>query len=321
MKFSIWYNNEESFFDILKEDYFKISSVYFASPSNISYSWRHFIIDSTYIEKIIYLLKTCEGYWIETILLLNSTVDKKDSFSKDSILWLYDFIDTLVNEWLKSITLTNFLYLNILKKKYPDLIFYSSVNCRLKTVEQAIFFKEIWVDILTIDRDINRDVELIKSIRKKTWLKIQLMLNEPCIKNCPYRSTHFNMAAENNDVVFWLEFEELTCFPMYRSERNYIFRIPFIRPEDLVYYEDFVDVYKLVTRDISTDNIKYLLDIYSDKKLDWNLMDIFCWQWDYHYLTHQYIDNNKLNKLNFFEIIKKCPWDCSFCNICDIFFD
>jgi hypothetical protein len=48
----------------------------------------------------------------------------------------------------------------------------------LKTVEQALYFKKIGIDILTIDRDINRDLKLIEQIKKKTGLKIQLMLNE-----------------------------------------------------------------------------------------------------------------------------------------------
>jgi hypothetical protein len=42
------------------------------------------------------------------------------------------------------------------------------VNCYLKTYEQAIFFKDLGFDVLTIDRDINRDLELIKKIKDRT---------------------------------------------------------------------------------------------------------------------------------------------------------
>ena len=108
-------------------------------------------------------------------------------------MWMRKYLRHSI--WLTSITLTNLIYVPFFKKAIPEIIIYSSINCYLKTVEQAIFFKDIWIDVLTIDRDINREIDLIKKIKSKTWLKTQILLNEWCFSNCPYRHTHFSIDA------------------------------------------------------------------------------------------------------------------------------
>ena len=319
MKFSIWYNEKVWFLDLLEEKKENISSVYFPLPKDLWNSWRPVRqYNWDYYNNSEKLVNTCSKFWIDSILLLNSTNDWIDAFSKEKLSKLFIYIWKLIDYWLTSISITNMLYVKLIKKKFPDIIIYSSVNCRLKTVEQAIFFKNLWVDILTIDRDINRNIDLIVKIKKRTWLKIQLMMNEPCLKNCPYRSTHFEAVANNNEQIFWVEFEDLTCYPMIKDNNRLFFRIPFVRPDDLEYYKDIVDIYKIVTRDASNNKIKFLLDIYNKKFYSWNLVDIFDIE-SSQYLAKLNIDNDKLNSLDFFNKIKYCPWDCETCSLCDIF--
>lgn len=318
MKFSIWYNEKSWFLDLITLQSNKISSVYFALPKDIGSSWRPAKQEWNYYDDIKKLIITCNKLWIDTILLLNSTDDWKSAFSKKWLNKLFTYITLLISYWLKSATITNMLYIKLLKTKFPNLIIYSSVNCWLKTVEQAIYFKKLWVDILTIDRDINRDLWLIKEIGLKTWLKIQLMLNEPCIRNCPFRQAHFNAVANNNEQIFWIEFEDLTCYPMIKNNNKLFFRIPFIRPEDIKYYKDIVHIYKLVTRDASNEKIEFLLDIYSKEFFDWNIIEIFDLEKN-QYLSTLNISNSKLSKLKFFDKIKNCIWDCENCKICNIF--
>lgn len=319
MKFSIWYNEKPWFLELIEEKKDNISSVYFALPKEIGNSWRPVRQNEwNYNDKIKKLLILCKNYNIDTILLLNATIESQDDFSPNKIKVLFDYIEKITEYWLTSISVTNMLYMTLLKKKFPDIRYFSSVNCRLKTVEQAIFFQKLWIDVLTIDRDINRDINLIKKIEKRTGLEIQLMLNEPCIKNCPFRNTHFETVAYNSEKIFSWEFEDYTCYPMIKENKRLFFRIPFVRPEDLKYYKEFVNHFKLVTRDASNEKIKFLIDIYNKETYSWNLIDIFDIEKD-QYLSKLNINNEKLNKYNFFDKISKCPWDCDICNLCDIF--
>ncbi|MFK7779957.1 MAG: U32 family peptidase [Candidatus Gracilibacteria bacterium] len=319
MKFSIGYNEKKGFFDLLIKNKEKICSVYFALPIKFGSSGRPSRQDTDYVNKINKLVILCDKLGIRTILLLNSTIDGKKMFSEDHLSKLFGYIEGLISIGLNAVSITNLLYVKILKNKFPGLIFYSSVNTRLKNVEQAIFFKKLGINILTIDRDINRDLLLIKNIKKISGLEIQLMLNEPCFRNCPFRSAHFEAVGNNNEQIFGQEFEDFTCYPMIKENNRLFFRIPFVRPEDLKYYNGLIDHYKLVSRDASNEKIEFMLNKYSNGYHNGNLLELFDLE-PQQYLSSLYIDNNKLSNLNFFERIQKCPGNCDICTKCDVYF-
>ncbi|MDD4151691.1 MAG: U32 family peptidase, partial [Candidatus Gracilibacteria bacterium] len=169
MKFSVGYNEKYGFLDLLKEKKNNISSVYFALPKELGTSGRPIRqYNGDYKSEIKELISTCKKYNIDTILLLNSTIESKDDFSVEKIKLLFDYIEEIIGYGLTSISITNMLYMKIILKRFPNLKYFSSVNCRLKTIEQAIFFKKLGINVLTIDRDINRNIDLIKKIESKT---------------------------------------------------------------------------------------------------------------------------------------------------------
>lgn len=327
MKFSIWYNEKSDFFDLLNRYKNNISTVYFATPDNIWPSWRSIIHDENYEKEIEKLIKICKNLWIWTILTFNATTEWIKTWDKDHMINLINYIKRLRIYGLESVSLTNLLYVKFIKKSVEWIKIYSSVNCYLKTVEQALYFKKLWIDVLTLDRDINRDLELIKNIKKRSWLEIQIMLNEWCIKNCPFRNTHFNIIAswiennlENQKKWKYNLIERFSCTPMLAENKRLIFRMPIIRPEDLVYFDWICDYYKLVTRGLPTNKIELMLNSYIVWFYDWNLLDIIDMSIiDYH-LFVPYIDNKKLTNLWFFKDLQKCPWDCDNCSNCDKYF-
>lgn len=327
MKFSIWYNEQSSFFDLLEKYKDNISTVYFAAPDYIWPSWRTSKQDLDYDSQILKLISVCKSFWIWTILTFNATTEWIKTWDKDHLIELIKYIKQLYEYWLESISLTNLLYVKFIKKSLPNIKIYSSVNCYLKNVEQALYFKKLWVDILTIDRDINRDIDLIKKIKLRSWLKIQLMLNEWCIKNCPFRNTHFNIIAswvesniENQKKWKYNLIERFSCTPLLSENKRMIFRMPIIRPEDLHYFDWLVDYYKLVTRWLETEKIDLFLKAYSEWYYHWNLLDII----DMSIIDYQnyvpFIDNDKLTNLWYFKDLQNCPWDCDTCSNCDKYF-
>lgn len=324
MKFSIWYNEQESFFDLLEQYGEHISSVYFAPPNFIIPSGRSIVQNDDYEEQIKKLIRVCNKYGIWTILTMNATCEHEKTWDKEHMLQLINYIKKLKEVWLSSLSLTNLLYVRFIKKSIPDLHIYSSVNCYVKTAEQALYMKKIWVDIITIDRDINRDIGLIKKIKEKTWLPIQIMLNEWCIKNCPFRNTHFNIIAHqtednlrNEKIGRYNLIERFSCTPLLSENKKLIFRIPFVRPEDLHHYEWLCDYFKLVTRWLPTEKIELFLKAYADWFYHWNLFDIIDMSIIDYQLIIDYVDNDRLTELDFFQDIQKCPGDCDICFNCD----
>ncbi len=322
MKFSIWYNEEYDFLNIIKKYKDNISTVYFSMFYKIAGSWRT-ILNRTnnineYYNKIIPLIVLCKKYWIETDLILNSSCEWINTFNNVYRKNLINHIKILKKYGLSTITLTNLWYIDMIREEFSDINICNSLNLwGVSKVEEAINLKNLWVDILTINSNINYNLPLIKKIKEKTWLKIKIFINDSCISNCPFDRQHANMLAHLVEPE-WTTWLENTCWRIYRKNKRKIFRVPFIRPEDLKNY-DFVDYFKLTTRDRETSFIDKLLDIYIKQDYDWNLLDLL--EFDFSDLTDiKYIDNKKLWKLNFFQDMLKCPKDCDICTNCDKFF-
>jgi hypothetical protein len=324
MKFSIWYNEESNFLPFVKKYKNNISTVYFPMFHWVIWSWRT-IIERTknikdYYRKVIPLLILCKSYWIETDLVLNSTCDWINTCDKQYRKKIINYIKPLTIQWLSTITLTNYWYIEMIKKEFPDIKICNSLNLEwVKTLEQAIHLKNLWIDILTIDSSINYNLPLIKQIKEKTWLKIKIFLNNSCMSSCPFHIHHTNSTSHvvEPEGLIW---EKWACWRFYNQNRRKFFRISFIRPEDLHNY-DFVDYYKISTRDKKIKFIENLLNMYLKKSYDWNILDIL--EFNFPDLTDnkvKYIDNKKLWKLWFFEDMVRCVRDCDTCTNCDKFF-
>jgi hypothetical protein len=322
MKFSIWYNEELDFLNLVKKYRNNISTVYFPMFYWVIWSWR-VITDRTksikeYYFKIIPLIVLCKKYWIESDLILNSACDWKNTCNNIFRQNIINHIKPLKKYWLSTITLTNLWYIDYFKKEFPDINICNSLNLGwISNLEDAQNLKNLWVDILTIDPSVNYNIFLIKKIKEKTWLKIKIFINDSCISNCPFNRIHANMLAhlvepKSNEWVEW------TCCKIYNKNKRTFFRVPFIRPEDLINYE-FVDYFKLTTRDRDTNYIDKILSIYISQDFNWNILDIL--EFDFEELTDiKYIDNKKLWKLWYFNDMIKCIKDCDKCTNCDKFF-
>lgn len=329
MKFSIWYNNDIIWFTKLIDKYNKnISSIYFAPPSSVASSLREKKQDEDNHEKeIIKLISVCKKYNIKSILLFNATSEWNKTWSIKNMLKKIAYMKKMYELWLTSVSIYNMLYVQFIKKAIPNIEIYSSVNCQVKELEMARYMKNFGVDIITIPEEKNRDFKFISDLRDKLWVKIQVMLNEWCIRNCPFRDVHCDVSSN------WWEFDEwwlnfnpdwlipsFHCVWLFKQNKRHIFRSCFIRPEDVWFYEDKVDYFKIVSRDFSTEKIEKVLNAYINQKYIWNLFDIVDFPIDPKGNSVSYIDNSLLTQKNFFERIQKCPSDCDNCSACEEYF-
>lgn len=320
MKFSIGYNYNAKTLDLLDVYRDHIEAFYFPIPQKYLGSGRYINEPESYINEIPYIIRKCSSFNITPQLLLNATYEGRFGLSKTFFTGILNYIKKLRDVGLKSVVVTNPIYIGMIKKEINDIRIESSVNCYVMTVEHALYLRDLGVDVLTINRDINRDIPLIKDIKNKTNLKIRMMLNEGCISNCPYRFTHYNYLSGGFKLperpiegVFWDKF----CIAIYLKNPLKVFRIPFIPPEALSYYEQFIDYYKLSTRIFSTERIELCLKAYIDKHFSGNLLSIL----DCPGLSYfEYIDYDILKKNNFLEKMFNCSLKCKRCNYCNVLF-
>ncbi len=320
MKFSIGYNHNIKLLDFL--DIYKdhIEAFYFPIPMRYIGTGRDIIQPQGYINEIPKIIGRCNSLNITSQLLLNAACEGKSGLNRIFFGRLIDYIKKLKDMGLGSIVITNPTYFDRIKKEISGIRIESSINCYVKTVEHALYLKGLGADVLTIDRDINRNIPLIKEIKDRTGLKIKLMLNEGCLRNCPFRVMHYNYLSHHNSIsrrALGSTFPDHLCFEIYSKNPSKVFSIPFIPPDALRYYEPLVDYYKLSTRVMSTNRIELCLKAYINQQFNGNLLEIL----DSPGLSYfEYIDYKVLSKSNFFEKMLSCSDECANCGYCNLLF-
>ncbi len=296
-KFSLGYNQDIQMLGLLAIFREHIRDVYFPLPKSILGSGRVVEQASNYDFEISQIIKFSKENKIDPVLAINPTCEGEMTGTEASKKRITGFIEA--NLGIKGVILTNPLHARPIKQKFPKMRIIASVNCYIKNVESAEYLKKLGFDEITIDRDINRNIPLIREIRKKTGLKIRVMLNEGCLRNCPFRKIHFNMISHGYETDY---FDQNTCMKILKKEPEKVFSIPFVRPEDLQHY-DFADTFKLATRTTPTEKIAYVLEAYAAGKFDGDLLDLLSTRSLFAVFNN--IDNHKLTELNFFENITK----------------
>ncbi len=310
-KFSIGYNHTKSFIEMIPLLKGYVHEIYFQPPKKVMGSGRVIFEEENYEKTIEELIKTCKKNDVSSNLLLNATCEGDDTGEKKYSGTIMLYLKKLKKIGLCSVSVTNPIHIQRIKKEVPGLIIHSSINCYVKNSEHAKYLKHLGVDVITIDRDINRDIKLIKKIKKDTGAQIKAVLNEGCLKNCPYRHAHFNMISHGKDTDY---FDETSCVNIYREFPEKVFQIPFIRPEDLKKYDGVVDYYKLSTRTTRTDKIIFILNAYINERFDGDLLFLLSTKGLFEHFKS--IDNKILNKEGFGEMLWSCDNECESCDYC-----
>lgn len=289
--------------------------------------------------------------------LLNGSCLSNNEQDKE---WQRTFIKFL--EYLKSIgvnalTVTNPYVLQIVKKYFKDqfTVRISTFAC-VDSYERARYWEDMGADIICADFvKINRDFKTLKYMTENLrHSKIEILATNSCLKNCPMIFTHTTALSHASDKTNGKEkYEDWSLFYCQEiqneHEEEYI-KSPWVRPEDIKYYEDIgIEHFKITERGFPTGELVKRVKAYTERKYNGNLIDLVqghgCLQRDgerelerkevktreeiyneikrvrglgcyRQYPRNIYIDNNKLNGFIDFFVNGKCSNNCSSCGYC-----
>lgn len=310
-KYTLGYNHDKVFVRMIPAMRKYLSEVYFPAPYSIMSSGRAVKHEKDYEKTIEEIIRVCKENKLESNVVLNPTCEGEDAGDKAHADKIISYLKKLKKLGVTSVTITNPIHIARIKKEVPGLKIHSSVNCYVKNVEHARYLADLGVDVITVDRDINRDIELIRKIRKATGKKIKVLLNEGCLKNCPYRHVHFNLISHGKDTDY---FDEKSCINIYKKYPEKVFQIPFIRPEDVKQYKGVADYFKLATRTTPIAKIPLVISAYAAEEYKGNLIHILSTKGLFGHFRS--IDNNVLNEKNFNVKLWNCNNECENCSFC-----
>lgn len=203
-------------------------------------------------------------------------------------------------------------FLMELVKDHTDMQLIVSTICDVRNGRVALYYENIGADVLVPSMNVNWDFNALGSIKESCKkMKLRIMVNEPCLPDCPWRSFHYSHMSHGISNGGFSNRDYLSkCFRAYFDRPELFLMNSVIRPEDIYLFNDFTFEFKIVSRLCIIDKTLKMIEAYSGGKYSGNLLDLL----DLDFGDKIFIDNSKLDGLANFK--SKCFQNCYKCRKC-----
>lgn len=326
LDFSIPYNSNpetlKEIFRLNKSSSNRIREVYLSGPQQYSGSGR--IAPEISVEEFINVVNEIHDEGIRVNLTLNSTCEGIEWYSHKVIGTTMQYIGEMHEKHgVEAVTIANPRYIMEVRKRFPEIEICASVLGDIDCVQRAVLYEKAGANVLTLDVNINRDLQLLRDIKQATNAQLKLMVNEGCLYKCPYRKFHFNITSHVAKEVSRAEIDYSyadffdMCNGAVADDHSQILKSGWIRPEDTRKYQEITSFFKVVGRTQRGSRVIRATKAYLDERWSGDLLDLMCANLGSFSVNHgAYLDNDKLGELKFFEKTTTCGRKCQQCSYC-----
>ena len=292
-------------------------------------------------EKIADYIKMVHDYDMQFTYLLNAPCMNNMEYNPEIHKKLLEQLNWIVDIGSDGVVVTTPFLVELIKEQYPQLNLRVSVIAHVNSVNRAKLYEQLGADEITVDMNINRDFITLEKMVKATGCKLNVLLTDGCLFQCPFRYYHYNILGHASQTYQqfnrdYIDFCIVNCSIIKFSQPEEVMKCRWVRPEDLTHYEDIgIDHFKIAGRRMPTDWILRSVKAFSDREYKGNLVDIIQgFSMTYGGLHEKdpasglaksidsegkariYIDNTKLD--GFIDFFKKqnCYAMCDECNYC-----
>lgn len=270
---------------------------------------------------------------------------------------LEKFLVYLKSVGVNALTVTNPYILMFIKKHFENdfKVRISTFAC-IDSYTKAKYWEDLGADYICVDFvKVNRDFKTLKyMVDNLKKAKIEVLVTNSCLKNCPMIYTHTNSLSHASNKDSNSSYEDWSLFYCQKKELENIeeyIKSPWVRPEDIKYYENIgIEHFKITERGFPTEELVKRVKAYTERRYDGNLLDLIqghgVVEIDNKTLKrrtvntrkeiyeeikrvrglgtkrecnrHVYIDNTKLDKFIDFFVENKCTGNCNSCGYCSI---
>ena len=211
--------------------------------------------------------------------LLNGPCFGNREYTRDGIRAIVEFLGLLTDIGVECVTVSVPQVMQLVRQHAPSLRVRVSAIAFVDSVHKARFYDELGVSEITLDFNINREFDRLRAIRRAVRCDLALIVNDFCLLRCPWAYYHYNTlghAPHSDGRGLPLDTCSLSCKLRLLERPVEMLRVPFIRPEDLERYESLgIHHFKIAGRGKETVFVERVLDAYTGRCHDGNLLDLF----------------------------------------------
>jgi collagenase-like PrtC family protease len=321
LEFSVPYNNDiETLDKVLELKRFNrnsIREIYLSGPQKYSGSGR--AMGKTELNQFLEVVEKIHKHGVRVNLVLNPTCEGSDWYCSDSMTAKIDYLQRLHEEHgVEAVTIANPIYVKAVRKHLPNIEICASVLSDIDCIQRALVYARAGANVITPDVNINRNLELLKEIKKVTGAELRLMVNEGCLHKCPFRKFHFNyMSHMSKEGLREQEVFLPHCHQIIKEDLSQILKSCWIRPEDITKYSEIAQFFKVVGRELPKSKVVRAVTAYMEESWEGDLLDIVSSSLGSFALKSGfYLDNKIIGECGFFERVTACKQDCNNCSYC-----
>jgi collagenase-like PrtC family protease len=326
LEFSVPYNNDpqilKNIFELKKCGSNSIREIFLSGAQEYAGSGR--ISPKQNLNQFLRVVDDIHKEGLRVNLVINSVCEGGNWYSSKNSDRLLDYIKKLHEEHgLEAVTIANPVHIKMVRKSIPSIEICASVLSDIDSVQRAAIFRDAGADTITPDANINRDLELLKEIKKTTGARLKLMVNEGCLYKCPFRKFHFNYISHRSREIDRnynesYDFTQECCIPVTEKDNSQILKSGWIRPEDAIKYSEITNYFKIVGRATPSHRTLRTIKAYMEENWEGDLLDIMCSSLlSFSLKFGTYLDNKKLGDTDFFERVTTCNKKCHQCRYCN----
>ena len=300
----------------------RVREVYIAGPQEFSAAAR--IMPKIDMDEFTNIVDKIHAGGIRVNMLLNSVCEGGGWYEPEVIQSRIDYVHLMHEEHgVETVTIANPIYIKEVRKHVPTIEICASVLSAIDSVQRAAYFKEMGADVIIPDTNVNRDLDMLAEMKRRTGAELKLMVNQGCLYECPFERFHAAFVSHksveesgstNSAEVLKVFFQN--CSKLVNEHRGYVFQSPWIRPEDMRGYGEITSGFKIVGR--SNPKWERISQAYMEESWDGNLFELMDASIRFFASAHSAcIDNKKLDQYNFFKTVTACGHRCGACSYCD----
>ncbi len=272
-------------------------------------------------------------------LLINSRIQEPQHYLDKGLLWPFLVtLEKLLQEGiLDGLVFSDFYFLKGLSDASRDVMSQleaiPGVNCMIDSFDKLIAVHDLIETThfkppgkINLDRSLNRKLETLSVVSEQCrtrfpGVKLVLLANEGCLYQCPFKLSHdclISLSRMGMSLDMHRLNDRLGCMSYLQQHPAKIFKSPFIRPEDVDRYSEWVDVLKLCGRTLGPAFLEKTIEAYLKRSFGGNLLELLdALEWTAQFLN---IANQGLPE-DFHQQLTACSKDCSSCSYCRLLLD
>ena len=313
-KLQVPFNLDLKVLDIYKEYSDYISEIYFSLHPSIFPSARQneYPEINEYNDILFTMCKEMKAYGINPMVTLNGI---KIDYSNYNLLLLYHTLKELKSFGLSGAIVADPILCHWIHLKFPKFKIRLSVLSGIKDLNKIKEIEKLgYIQEICLPQDLNRNEDMLKLLTSNTSIKYSTIVNSLCRINCPLFYWHQNAYCSNG--LSWKKedtFEMKEAFNSLNSNftENWL-KAPFILPNELNYYDQYFNTFKLEDRTLPTEKISLILKYYATRVNPDHLLD--CISGSCIYLTQKELTNYPEQWLIYRRNCKGECWKCSYCD-------